>query len=150
RDGAAETPVPRDVVADVFLTPPAAGEAPAAPALRVVYRDGSRFTGAPTRVEDAHVTLACPAAGGPLRLPLADVRSLIPLGGAAPAAPAAEGRPGRLELDGVSLKGRLVGGDAPPGASCLVWHPDLGANASPLAPGLSGRIVYRDPPPLPA
>ena len=34
-----------------------------------------------------------------------------------------------------------------PGSSCLVWQPQGSATASPLRPGVSGRIVYREPPP---
>jgi thiol-disulfide isomerase/thioredoxin len=157
RDGATETRVPLDAVADVFLAPSPAGNKPTEPpavpteqTLRVTFHDGSRFTGTLTQIEDAHVGLACPGVAEPLRLPLAGVRSLIPPRRGEAATAAAAGKPGRLELDGVSLKGRLVDGDAGPDGSCLVWHPDMGLNASPLAKGVSGRIVYRDPPPAPA
>jgi thiol-disulfide isomerase/thioredoxin len=36
-----------------------------------------------------------------------------------------------------------------PGASCLVWKPRWSTTASPLRSDVSGRIVYRDPPPTP-
>jgi thiol-disulfide isomerase/thioredoxin len=169
RDGATDTPVSLEAVADVFLAPPpAAGRAPADPplpqTLRVVYRDGSRFSGTLTRVEDGRLALTCPGVKEPLRLPLAEARSLIPLPlplaevrsliplphGKGADAPPAAGRAGRLELEGVSLKGRLVSDDAQPDSGRLVWHPDLARNASPLPPGLSGRIVYREPPPAPS
>jgi thiol-disulfide isomerase/thioredoxin len=152
RDGETETVVKEEAITDVFLSPGRfAGRAAAETSertLRVVYRDGSRFSGTLTRLEDGHLTLRCPGVKEPLRLPLADLRSLVALRQrSGPAVPAAAGKPGRLELDGVRLKGRLVDGAEQPGASCLVWHPDLGLNASPLLPGVSGRIVYRDPPP---
>ena len=50
-----------------------------------------------------------------------------------------------LEMDGVRINGRLVDPSMAADASSLVWAPDLGKNASPLARGVSGRIVYRDP-----
>lgn len=111
--------------------------------LRVALRDGTRVSGRPDKIDDTHLTLACPGVREPLRLPLADVRSLIPLRSANAAEPP-EGRPGRLEADGVRLPGRLVGD-----GTRLVWHPDLGRTAGELVPGFAGRIVYRDPPPPP-
>jgi thiol-disulfide isomerase/thioredoxin len=53
----------------------------------------------------------------------------------------------RLELEGIHLTGRLVDGQEKPGVSCLAWHPVGSAAASPLRPGVSGKIVYREPPP---
>src|SRR5581483_8032427 len=83
-----------------------------------------------------------------LRLPLADLSALISLRQEErPKAAPAVGRAGRLEMGGVRLMGRLVAGSEQPDASCLVWHPDVGANEAPLRPGVSGRIVYREPPP---
>jgi thiol-disulfide isomerase/thioredoxin len=161
RDGDKETLVPHDAVADVFLSPtlyapPAPPGAPAgvpadkpARTLRVAYHDGTWFSGRLTRIEDTHVSLTSPDVKEPLRLPLDGVRSLIVLGGGdAPAAPAAtEGRAGRLEMEGTLLKGHLIPGSEQPGASCLVWQADLALNASPMVPGVAGRIVYKDPPP---
>jgi thiol-disulfide isomerase/thioredoxin len=149
RDGTMETLVNQDAVADVFLS--ASLNVPTTSpdrTLRVVYHDGSRFSGKPTRIEDTHLSLTCPGVKEPLRLPLAGVRSLVALSkGDSPAASLAEGRAGRLEMDGVRLKGRLVAGSEQPNASCLVWRSDLGLNASPLPYGVSGRIVYKEPPP---
>ncbi len=54
---------------------------------------------------------------------------------------------GRLELDGLRLPGRLVDGRAEAGSSCLVWQPLGSDTASALKPGVSGRIIYREPPP---
>ena len=149
RDGGRETVIPREAVADVYPVPPRDAETgpPATPrALRVVLRDGTRVSGTPDRVEDTHLTLTCPGIKDTLRIPLAAARALIPLRpGEGPARPAVAGRPGRLEMDGLSLTGRLVGGGEP-AAGGLVWHPDVSRNPSPLRPGFSGRIVYRDPP----
>jgi thiol-disulfide isomerase/thioredoxin len=155
RDGMTETVVKHDEIANVFLSPSlfvdktSTGSVGGTPhcTLRITYRDGSRFSGTATRIEERHITLACPCVKEPLHLPLDEVRSLIVLRhGEAPPAPPVAGRSGRLEMDSVSLKGRLVD-SGPPDAGHLVWQPDLGQNAAPLGPGASGRIVYRDPPP---
>jgi thiol-disulfide isomerase/thioredoxin len=145
RSGGAENVVAQDAVGEIVLAPPRRVK-PAARTVRIMYRDGARVGGTLTRVEDDHVTLACPAAEEPLRLPLAGARSLVVLRhDAAPPAATAAGRPGRLEVGGASLKGRLV--EAPAG---LAWRPDLAAVGSELAAGLSARILYREPPPPPA
>src|SRR5205085_340530 len=98
-----ETVIDQDAIADVFLAPslPSAKASTAAAAgtsdrtLRVVYRDGSRFTGIPTRIEDTHLTLTCPGVKEPMRLPLAELRSLSMLrNGKAPAAPSIAGKLG--------------------------------------------------------
>src|SRR5207244_842404 len=146
RDDAKETVVPQDAMTDVFLSPgqlvgngstdAVAGRS--SRSLRLVYRDGSRVSGTLTRIEDTHLTLTCPGVKEPLRLPLAELRSLISLRpGEGPPAPSVAGKAGRLEIEGVNLKGRLVNGSEQPDASCLVWHPDLGLNASPLLHGVS-------------
>jgi thiol-disulfide isomerase/thioredoxin len=146
-----DTVVKQDALADVYLSPP--GRVPAASnqALRVVYRDGTRLSGQVMRIEPTHLSLSCPGVKESLRLPLAEVRSLVVLGRAdRPEPTPVQGRPGRLEMEDMRLPGRLVAGCEQPGkASCLVWHPDLAQNASPLLPGPSGRIVYREPPPPP-
>lgn len=163
RNGEAETVVGQEALADVFLSPstgaPAAPAEPAgdksARAVRLSYHDGSRFTGKLTGIEDTHVTMTCSGIKEPLHLPLDGAQAFVVLdGGTAPTAEAqpaeakpGEGRPGRLEMDGALLKGHLIPGAERPGASCLVWQPDLALNASPLVPGSSGRIVYKEPPP---
>jgi peroxiredoxin len=155
-DGATQTLVKQAEITDMFLSPGLfVGKSPTDSiagtpqrALRVTYRDGSRFSGMPTRIEDEHLTLTCPGVKEPLRLPLAGVRSLIVLQHAeGSATPSVAGRPGRLEMDGANLRGRLVDGADKPGVSCLVWQPDLSLTAGPLAHGISGRIIYKEPPP---
>src|SRR5439155_11662440 len=108
-----------------------------------------RFSGEVTRIEDDHLTMTCASVKDPLRLPLAGVRSLIllkPHG--TDAKTVAAGKPGRLEMDGVSLRGMIVSDPSQPDASLLVWHPDLSRNSSSLRLGMSGRIVYREPVPV--
>ncbi len=124
RDGKTETFVNHDEIADVFLSPslfvgkPSSGSIGGAAdrTLRVAYRDGSRFSGTPTRIEEGCLTLACPL--GQRALALAACRGALVDRVARPGKlqrPASvAGRPGRLEMDGVSLKGRLVDGSAGP------------------------------------
>ena len=118
RDGTTETVVKEAAMADVFLSPlePAGKSSTDAVVrmpertLRLVYRDGSRFSGMLMRIEDTQVTMACPGVKEALRLPLAELRSLISLRpGERP--PEVPGKLGRLEMEGVSLKGRLVSGE---------------------------------------
>lgn len=155
RDGMTETAVEHAAIAEVFLSPSSPGlkgstRTAEDTLLRVVSRDGSHWSGLLTRIEDTHLTLTCPSFREPLRLPLADLRSLVVLQpGKSPRPPSVAGKRGWLEMEGVHLKGQLVKGDEQPGASCLRWQPDLGMSASALAHGVSGRIVYREPPPPP-
>ena len=117
--------------------------------VRLSLRDGSRFSGVVDRVEDGHVTLASPGLRDPLRVPLADLRGIMAPRPGKVRPPAAVGKAGKLEADGLSLKGWLVGGSETPQASCLVWRPEIGLNDGCLVRGASGRIIYRDIPPPP-
>jgi thiol-disulfide isomerase/thioredoxin len=158
RDAKTETVVPQEAMADLFLAPqPVAKDAakpgdPVATTMQcLVYRDGTRLSGRVTRIEDAHVALTCPGVKEPLRLPVAGLRSLVRRERSGkPGQVSVTGLSGRLEMNGVRLKGKLLPGTAQPKASCLVWHPDLSRNASALLPGVAGRIVFREPaPPAP-
>ena len=163
RDGQNETQVESAKIADVFLAPLPDANNPDANksspelvntlfvrTLRVDYQDGSRFSGELTKIEDTHLSLTCPGVKEPLRLPMAGLRSLVALSTGKPAVAISKtGRAGRLEMEGVSIKGRLVNGSEKPDTSCLVWQPDSSVNASPLQHGVAGRIIYRDPPPKP-
>ncbi len=112
--------------------------------LRVAYNDGSRLTGVPTRIAGKQLTLNSPALSEALQLPVADRRSLVAPRHDPGWKPNRKERSGRLEIDGLRLNGRLVGGNEQSEASCLVWLPDLATAASPLRRGISGRIVYRE------
>jgi thiol-disulfide isomerase/thioredoxin len=148
RDGKTDTVVPQEAMADLFLVPQPVARDAAPPRHCLVYRDGTRLSGRVTRIEEAHVALTCPGVKEPLRLPLAGLRSLLRRErSGAPDPVSVTGPSGRLEMNGVRLKGKLLPGAAQPKASCLVWHPDLSRNASALLPGVAGRIVFREPPP---
>ncbi|MBC7818657.1 MAG: TlpA family protein disulfide reductase, partial [Planctomycetaceae bacterium] len=129
RDGNDETQVAADQIASVFLSPP---DDEAVRPFRAVYLDGTRLSGELTTIADDHLRLTNPAIQEPLRLPLSELRSLT-VGNREKFSTTnpPEGRSGRLEMDGLRLHGRLTNGRELPDASCLVWHPDFSATASP-------------------
>lgn len=138
-----ETRVPAGQVGSAVLAAPPESEARA---MRVVYQDGTQVSGELTRLADGFLWLKSPAARQPLRLPVKGLRSLIVL--RHESAPSSETGPtGLLEIDGARLRGRLVDGNESASASCLVWQPLGSSKSSPLRHGVSGRIVYREPPP---
>ena len=119
------------------------------PSLRVVLQDGTRLSGHLAGIAGGNLSLAYAGISVPLEIPITELHSLITLD-ARPAASLAEGRAGRLELAASSLKGVLVPGQESDSASSLVWQPIGSTTASPLVPGIAGRIVYRQPmPPKP-
>ncbi len=137
-----ESRIPENQVASVFLSTPR--DEPVR-VVRAVYQDGSRVSGELTKVEDGILALTVPGIKEPLRLPMAGFRALVVLKqdtAGDKASPTA-----RLEMEGIRLPGRLVDGREGPDASCLNWQPSGSATASPLRPGASGKIVFRDPPP---
>ena len=140
----AETRIAPDKMSSVFLSPPGQ-EAPRG--LRVVYQDGSRYSGELQKVENGAMVLKVPGVAEVLRLPLTGLRSLVVLTAAEADAPVKDAATGRLEIPGVRLKGKLVDSSEKPGSSCLAWQPISSETASPLAPGVSGHIIYKDPPP---
>ena len=141
-DGKNESRIPEDQVGGVFLSRPAEVRNRT---LAMVYQDGSRISGGLQHVDKTSLTLSVPGIQETLGLPLDGLRSLVALH-PAETPPAIGGQPGVLELDDVRLPGRLVDGHEQPAASALVWQPRGCTNSSPLRPGVSGRIVYREPP----
>ena len=116
--------------------------------VRAVFRDGTRLGGRFRKVDGGRLWLDCPGITEPLGPRLAELQTLVVLGGAkSPQSPG--GRPGRLESEGLKLQGYLVDGREQPKASCLVWHPLDSDTASPLRPGVAARIVYVEPLPPP-
>ncbi len=137
-----ESRVPENQVSSVFLSVP---KDEATRMIRAVYQDGSRVSGELAKVEDGVLAVTVPGIQEPLRLPLAGLRSLVVLRHENPELriPSAA----RLEMVGTYLTGRLVDGREGADASCLTWHPVGSSTPSPLRPGTSGKIVYREPPP---
>ena len=147
REWEEETKVAADQIASVFLSP---ARRYRLEAIRAVYQDCTQVSGELTHIDDDHLRLTRSGIQEPLRLPLSELRSFVVLQrNESTSSSPPDGIAGRLELDGLRLPGRLVNGREQPDASCLVWHPDHSATASPLRPGVAGRIVYRDPPPPP-
>ena len=113
--------------------------------VRAVYQDGSRISGELTKVEKDAFGLSVPGIKESVRLPMTGFRALVvlhhdqPEGGNATIP--------RLEMPGIQLPGRLVEGKEGPNASCLVWQPSGSTTASPMRPGSSGKIFFREPPP---
>ncbi len=141
--GTEETRIGPDKVSSVVLSLPGE-EKPRA--LRVVYQDGTRFSGDLQKIEKGALVLKVPGVAEMLRLPLKGLRSLVVLS-AADEAPTKEGSTGRLEIPGVQLSGKLVDGNEKPGSTCLAWQPLASETASPIASGVSGHIIYKEPPP---
>ncbi len=83
-------------------------------------------------------------------IPIASLQSIVMLAHES-FTPQEAGRTGRLELEGLRLKGSLAESHdtANPDASCLVWRPQSSQSGAALRKDVAGRIVYRDPPPAP-
>ncbi len=141
-----ETRIRADAVESVVLSP--SGDAPPCD-LRAVFRDGARLSGNLRKVEKGRLWLGRPGIAEPLGVRAADLQTLIVFA-ARKGSSGAAGRGGRLEADSLKLDGCLIDGRQQAGASCLVWHPHASKTASPLKPGVSARIVYRDPPSQPS
>jgi len=137
-----ETRVATDEVGSIVL----AAENVSGQTTRVVLSDGTQLSGTIVKVADNKVMLRYPGMKELLAIPLAELHTLLVLN---PQSAAADpvGRTGRLELDAISLQGMLGSGEETETASCLAWKPHGSANASPLLPGVAGRVVYREPPP---
>jgi len=143
-DGAGNARIDADGVESVILAP----KFDSTPrALSIAYQDSSRVNGKLLKIEDKKIWIESPNFREPLRLPIAGLHSLVMSGSSKePAATPDDTRFAILESDGVRLPGHLVDGVRRDDASCIVWMPELGANASPLRPAADGRIVYREPP----
>jgi thiol-disulfide isomerase/thioredoxin len=136
-----ETRIPENQVSSVFLSVP---QDEPLRMIRAVYQDGARASGELARVEEGAIAMTVPGIMEPLQLPMAGLRSLVVLRHENPELKIASAA--RLEMEGIHLSGRLVDGRERPDASCLTWHPVGSSTASPLRPGTSGKIVYREPP----
>jgi thiol-disulfide isomerase/thioredoxin len=138
REASGEQRIAADRVANVFLSSPSE-EAPRA--IRAVEQAGTRLSGELVKVEKGEVAMTVPGIREPIRLPVGMLRSLVVM---QHAEPPRDEKPGVLEADGLRLHGRMVDGQEAPGASCLAWQPNGSATASPLRPGVSGRILYKE------
>jgi thiol-disulfide isomerase/thioredoxin len=143
---AGEVRVAVDRVINAFQSFPDESQSPA---VRVGYHDGIYVGGDLLKIADGSVWMTSPAVAGKLRLPQEGLRSIIVVHPDSPGDGDSTEPIGTLELDGTRLRGRLTDGQAEAGASCLVWQPLGSTVGSHLRTGISGRIVYREPPPPP-
>ncbi len=133
--------IPESQVHDVFLSQSAA----VVPrSLRAVFLTGMKLSGDLNQVEENKVTLKCPGIQEPIVTSIDSLQSFVVL--VPKASPAASPKPGRLETTETRLHGNLVEGRSGE-THCLVWQPTQSSTSSPLQSGISGRIVYKDPPP---
>ncbi len=137
-----------DKVQDVFFSQ---DNAVVARSLRAVGLNGQRISGDLVKVEQNKVWLKCPGIREELPSPVESLQALMgldPRDSALASTPRAEPvlPAGRLELEGTVLHGGLVEAGQND-ANGLVWKPVQSKSPSPLRPGVSARVVYRDPPP---
>lgn len=155
--GAVDDGIPMDDVAMVLNRPLAT--MPAQPQCALFLRDGQRLSGDLQRIDESAWVLSGRQFDRPLAVPRTLVRSMVVFNNDAVdvSSDIPAGRPGRLEIDGHQLTGRLVPavaelaekaeqGDQVVTPLALRWHPFGSKNASDLAADAAGRIVYRDTP----
>jgi len=114
--------------------------------VRASLLDGTRLSGELMKVDAGKVVFKRPGVHEALAMPVAELRCLATLEPRKLELPPA-GRLGRLEAEGCRVRGVLADGQADGDRSCLVWQPQGSNVGSPLVAGLSGKIIYREPPP---
>ncbi|WP_435020070.1 redoxin domain-containing protein [Tundrisphaera sp. TA3] len=146
RDDSGETRIPEDRVADIRLGVPAAESSWT---VLAIHKDGTRLGGDWLGIDGPNLLLAAPGFAEPLRLPLEAMQVIETRRHDRAEAPK-DARVGTLDMEGVRLRGRLVGSGGPPEAGVLAWQPIGAGSPSPIRPGASGRILYNGTPPPPA
>lgn len=134
--------VAEDMIQDVFLSQSV--EQPPPP-VRVVFLQGHKISGELVEVNEGKVVLKIPGIQQSIGAPLASLQSFVIV------APQTESQPSqppslprvRLEANGTRLHGSLVD-STDNAASCLVWQPARSRSSSPLRPGLSAQIIYKE------
>ena len=136
--------IAEDLVQDVFLSQ---GSEMTPRSLRAVFLSGTKISGDLVRIEDGKAILKSPGIQESISIQLDLLQSFVVL---APKSDPAElpERRGRLETKGTRLHGCLTDSRDDKN-QCLVWLPARSMTSSPLKPGTSAQIVYRDPPPPP-
>ncbi|TWT77269.1 Thiol:disulfide interchange protein CycY precursor [Posidoniimonas polymericola] len=143
------------LVSVVFPTPAGADayrRAGDATLLTATLQGGVQVTGSPQGLVDRRLRLFCQDFDATIAVPLAMLQSVrvASAGLPATASAAAGAKPSkfpRLETDDVRSVGELAGAPDTDGASCLLWRPFGSRNAEPLLDGVSGRVLFREPPP---
>jgi thiol-disulfide isomerase/thioredoxin len=139
-----ETRIAEKQISGVFLSLPT-DEKPRA--IRAVYQDGTRLSGDVESLVNGSLVMKVAGISEMPRLPVAGLRSIVVMNQEVAAPLAKSDSTGRLELDGLRLPGQLVEGRTEAGSGCLVWQPLGSETASALKPGVSARIIYKEPPP---
>jgi peroxiredoxin len=145
RTESGERRIAQDKISTIFVSP--STDDPKSRPIRVAYLDGSRLSGELNKVENGKLVMTIPGISASVRLPLEGQRSLLMINRADEPPLATDDSTGRLELEGARLAGKLVDGTESSRSSCLLWWPLASETASALAPGISGRIIYKEPPP---
>jgi thiol-disulfide isomerase/thioredoxin len=118
-------------------------------AFRIGLHDGSRFSGDLAKTDGNKLYVQRRGVDQPLICATASIRSLVGLKRDVQSPAVVKYRAGRWESKGIWSHGALV--EAPAGSddnsSCLYWKPRYSTTSSALRKDISGRIVYRDPPP---
>jgi hypothetical protein len=107
--------------------------------------DGTRLSGRVLAVSEKSLKLKRPGLKDPVDLPLDLIRSMA-TSSVKPHPQRPDGRYGRLQTKGSSIKGALGDAQSSDDQPALAWQPQGALNAAPLAPGLSAAIYYREPP----
>jgi peroxiredoxin len=133
--------IAEELVQDIFLSQ----EPEVAPrSLRAVFLSGTKISGELVRIDDGKAILKSPGIQESITIPLELLQSFVVLTTKSDPQELPERR-GRLETMGTRLHGCLAN-SRDNANECLVWLPARSMTSSPLKPGISAQIVYRDPP----
>ena len=127
-----------------IVLPPSDIQPPAG--IRVILQDGTRIRGVFQKLADNRLWLNSPGVAQPLQVPVAELKTLLSLLEGKPSLNT-DGQVGRLEMENVSIEGRLAPGDPQSTGSCLAWQPLAGKNACSFASHAAAKVIYRSPPP---
>jgi len=122
--------------------------APDRRSVRVLLASGAQLGGDLTKIAHDALELQSPVMKQPLTLPVKELQAVLTLTPPGSGSETDNTPLPRLELPGVSLRGALS--DARQSEhSCLVFQPRGSEAASPIAAGVSGKLIFRDAPPPP-
>ncbi len=119
--------------------------------ISVTGLDGTRLSGALLGIDATTVRVQPTGVKDPVSLPIERIRSLLVVGPPREAqTPTAGAIVGTMQVADQFIRGWLVDGRKGTDIGCLVWKPQAALNAVALRTGVSGRVVYKEPPPAPS